>query len=125
MKQKPCATTPATVAAVCDRRHFKSHSAALVDGRDGAPAPSAPRSAAQWARMARWGCFGPPAPPRAGTAQARLPYPANGHAAKIISCAAAVSDYLASMDWQQLVSLAIVGAAAALLLRVRFRPRKF
>jgi hypothetical protein len=29
------------------------------------------------------------------------------------------------MDWQQLVSLAIVGAAAVLLLRARFRPRKF
>ena len=29
------------------------------------------------------------------------------------------------MDWQQLVSLAIVGMAAALLLRARFRPRKF
>jgi hypothetical protein len=30
-----------------------------------------------------------------------------------------------TMDWQQLVSLAIVGAAAALLLWGRFRPRKF
>jgi hypothetical protein len=29
------------------------------------------------------------------------------------------------MDWQQLVSLVIVGTAAALLLRTRFRPRKF
>jgi len=29
------------------------------------------------------------------------------------------------MDWQQLVSLAIVGTAAGLLLRARFRPRKF
>jgi len=29
------------------------------------------------------------------------------------------------MDWQQLVSLIIVGAAAVLLLRPRFRPRKF
>jgi hypothetical protein len=29
------------------------------------------------------------------------------------------------MDWQQLVSLTIVGAAAALLLWSRFRPRKF
>ena len=28
------------------------------------------------------------------------------------------------MDWQQLVSLTIVGAAAVLLLRARFRPRK-
>jgi hypothetical protein len=44
---------------------------------------------------------------------------------KIISCAKGISDYLASMDWQQLVSLVIVGAAAALLLRSRFRPRKF
>jgi hypothetical protein len=29
------------------------------------------------------------------------------------------------MDWQQLVSLTIVSAAAVLLLRARFRPRKF
>ena len=29
------------------------------------------------------------------------------------------------MDWQQLVSLTIVGMAAGLLLRSRFRPRKF
>jgi hypothetical protein len=29
------------------------------------------------------------------------------------------------MDWQQLVSFAIVGTTAALLLRARFRPRKF
>jgi hypothetical protein len=29
------------------------------------------------------------------------------------------------MDWQQLVSLTIVSAAAVLLLRGRFRPRKF
>jgi hypothetical protein len=28
------------------------------------------------------------------------------------------------MDWQQLVSLTIVSAAAVLLLRARFRPRK-
>jgi len=28
------------------------------------------------------------------------------------------------MDWQQLISLTIVGAAAVLLLRARFRPRK-
>jgi hypothetical protein len=46
-------------------------------------------------------------------------------ASKNISCASDVSDYVASMDWQQLVSLAIVGAAATLLLRARFRPRKF
>ena len=29
------------------------------------------------------------------------------------------------MDWQQLVTLVIVGATAALLLWARFRPRKF
>jgi len=29
------------------------------------------------------------------------------------------------MDWQQLISLTIVGAAAVLLLRARFRPCKF
>ena len=43
----------------------------------------------------------------------------------MISCTPDISDYLANMDWQQLVSLVIVGAAAALLLRARFRPRKF
>jgi hypothetical protein len=44
---------------------------------------------------------------------------------KNISCAPRFSDYLATMDWQQLVSLTIVSAAAVLLLRGRFRPRKF
>jgi hypothetical protein len=29
------------------------------------------------------------------------------------------------MDWQQLVSLTIVSASAVLLLRAKFRPRKF
>jgi hypothetical protein len=29
------------------------------------------------------------------------------------------------MDWQELVSLTIVSAAAVLLLRAKFRPRKF
>ena len=36
-----------------------------------------------------------------------------------------ISDYLPIMDWQQLVSLTIVGVAAILLLWSRFRPRKF
>jgi hypothetical protein len=44
---------------------------------------------------------------------------------KIISCAARFSDYVASMYWQQVASLAIVGVAAALFLRALFRPRKF
>jgi hypothetical protein len=43
----------------------------------------------------------------------------------MISCAKCISDYLATMDWQQVVSLTIVSAAAVLLLRARFRPRKF
>jgi hypothetical protein len=43
----------------------------------------------------------------------------------MISCAKFISDYLANMDWQQVVSLTIVSAAAVLLLRARFRPRKF
>jgi hypothetical protein len=43
----------------------------------------------------------------------------------MISCAKCFSDYLATMDWQQLVSLTIVSAAAVLLLRAKFRPRKF
>ena len=44
---------------------------------------------------------------------------------EMTSCAARFSDYLPNMDWQQLVSLAIVGTAAALLVWARFRPRKF
>jgi ABC-type nickel/cobalt efflux system permease component RcnA len=35
------------------------------------------------------------------------------------------SSYVASMNWQQLVSLTIVGIAAALLLWSRIRRRKF
>ena len=35
------------------------------------------------------------------------------------------SSYVASMNWQQLFSLTIVGIAAALLLRSRFGRRKF
>lgn len=43
----------------------------------------------------------------------------------ITSCAGPVWRYVVSMDWQQLVSLAIVASAAALLLGSRFRRRKF
>jgi hypothetical protein len=45
-----------------------------VPGRDGALAPSAPRSAAQRARTVHWAWIVPPAAARAGTAQARHPY---------------------------------------------------
>ena len=41
------------------------------------------------------------------------------------SCTGLVSDYVASMDWQQLVSLTIVGVAAVLLAGSQFRRRKF
>jgi len=43
----------------------------------------------------------------------------------IIYCAAAWLDYLASMDWQQAVSLLIVAATAGFFLWARFRRRKF
>ncbi|HEX4645159.1 MAG TPA: hypothetical protein VH598_06075 [Verrucomicrobiae bacterium] len=42
-----------------------------------------------------------------------------------ISCAATEWGYVDAVDWQQIVSLAIVGLSAALLLRSKFRPRKF
>src|SRR5581483_1187508 len=41
------------------------------------------------------------------------------------SCEAGESAYLRGMDWQQLASLAIVGATAAIFVWQRFRPRKF
>jgi hypothetical protein len=44
---------------------------------------------------------------------------------EIICCAVSISGYLASMDWQQLVSLLIVAAAAVLLIGSRFRRRRF
>jgi len=44
---------------------------------------------------------------------------------KAPSCAAAISGYVVGMDWQQLVSLAIVASAAVLLLGSRFRRRKY
>ena len=40
-------------------------------------------------------------------------------------CASRVWGYVASMDWQQLVSLVIVASAAVLLVRSRFGRRKF
>ena len=46
-------------------------------------------------------------------------------AGQIICCAGRVWGYVASMDWQQLVSLAIVAAAAACWLRGSLRRRKF
>jgi hypothetical protein len=45
--------------------------------------------------------------------------------AQNICCTVLISSYVATMNWQQLVSLAIVGVAAALLLRKQFRRRKF
>jgi hypothetical protein len=43
----------------------------------------------------------------------------------IICCARRVWGYVANMDWQQLVSLVVVASAAVLLVRSRFRRRKF
>ena len=43
----------------------------------------------------------------------------------IICCTTGVWGYVAIMDWQQLVSLVVVASAAVLLLRSRFRPRRF
>ena len=40
-------------------------------------------------------------------------------------CASRVWGYVASMDWQQLVSLGIVASAVVLLVRSRFGRRKF
>ena len=42
-----------------------------------------------------------------------------------ISCTPCVWSYVASMDWQQLVSLALVASAAVLLLRRNLSRRKF
>ncbi len=47
------------------------------------------------------------------------------HVGGTISCATYVSRYLASMDWQQLVSLAVVAAAAVMLLGRNLNRRKF
>jgi hypothetical protein len=33
--------------------------------------------------------------------------------------------YVVRVDWQQMVSLAVVGVTAAIMLYSRFRPRKF
>jgi hypothetical protein len=40
-------------------------------------------------------------------------------------CVKRVWGYVAGMDWQQLVSLVVVVAAAVLLVRNKFRRRKF
>ena len=44
---------------------------------------------------------------------------------KIPGCRMRVSDYVAIMNWQQAVSLGIVGATAAILLWNKVRRRKF
>ena len=41
------------------------------------------------------------------------------------SCAAGETGYVGSVDWQQMISLGIVGTAAGLLVRSKVRPRKF
>jgi hypothetical protein len=43
----------------------------------------------------------------------------------MICCVGRVWGYVASMDWQQLVSLTVVGFAVVLMARGRFRRRKF
>lgn len=43
---------------------------------------------------------------------------------QISCCTQHVWGYVATMDWQQLASLAIVGIAAALMLRSKFRRPK-
>jgi len=45
--------------------------------------------------------------------------------AKKSSCAAEETEYVDAVDWQKIVSLGIVGIAAAALLWSKFRPRKF
>jgi hypothetical protein len=44
---------------------------------------------------------------------------------KFISCAPPETEYVVFVDWQQIVSLMIVGVTAAVLLWSKFRPRKF
>jgi hypothetical protein len=44
---------------------------------------------------------------------------------KKTSCAAEETGYVGSVDWQKIVSLGIIGVAAAALLWGKFRPRKF
>jgi hypothetical protein len=48
-----------------------------------------------------------------------------GHLAKKSSCAPEETGYVEPVDWQKIVSLGIVGIAAAALLWSKFRPRKF
>jgi len=43
---------------------------------------------------------------------------------KLLPCTGRKADYLASMDWQQLAALGIVGVTAALLLNSWLRRRK-
>ena len=43
----------------------------------------------------------------------------------MISCVLAIRGYVGGMNWQQAVSLVIVAAAAALMVRSRFRRPKF
>jgi len=47
------------------------------------------------------------------------------HVIKIISCAVGIWEYVAGMEWQQLVSVIIVAAAACGLLSRALRRRKF
>lgn len=44
---------------------------------------------------------------------------------KKTSCAAGESGYVKIVNWQQFVSLGIVGMTALIFLRSRFKPRKF
>ena len=44
---------------------------------------------------------------------------------KKTSCAPGETEYVGFVDWQKMVSLGIVGVAAAALLWSKFRPRKF
>jgi hypothetical protein len=43
----------------------------------------------------------------------------------IPSCAGLETGYVVFVDWQQTVSLMVVGVTAAMFARARFRPRKF
>jgi hypothetical protein len=65
----------------------------------------------------------------AESAQRSLVFPpaAAGTAApfKEICCAPDISSYVASMDWQQVISLVIVVTVTGLFVWSRFRPRKF
>jgi hypothetical protein len=83
-------------------------------GRDGSPS----RPAFSWRTPRR---SGPTFGRIGGSAKLR---PKQGYCRKS-GCAGGICGYVTFVNWQQIISLAIVALAAGLLWRGRFRPRKF